>query len=85
MDGAILLFQALAAIYYTIVGTVQKIGFRKRLSKGLGRQATDQELLSISTWMRIPEVEKPTPAPDPGPQVNRLRSDSQVRIPRSRY
>jgi hypothetical protein len=53
MEGAILLYELLAGIYLTIVGGVQKIGFRKRLSKGLGRKVSDQELLSISTWMRV--------------------------------
>jgi hypothetical protein len=58
MEGAILLYELLAGIYLTIIGAVQKLGFKKRLSKGLGRKVSDQELLSISTWMRIPD-EKP--------------------------
>lgn len=42
-----------ASIYYTVVGAVQKIGFKKRLSKGLGRKVSDRELTSIATWMRV--------------------------------
>ncbi|MEA2204404.1 MAG: hypothetical protein QOE77_1180 [Blastocatellia bacterium] len=58
MDGAILLFEFLAGIYLTIAGAVQKVGFKKRLSKGLGRKVSDEELLSLSAWMRIPDEEK---------------------------
>lgn len=41
-----------AGIYYTVVGAVQKIGFKKRLRKALGRKVSNQELISITTWMR---------------------------------
>jgi hypothetical protein len=59
MQEAILLYRFLAGIYLTIVGVVQKLGFKKRLSKGLGREVSDQDLLSISTWMRIPDEKPP--------------------------
>ena len=58
MEGTLLLYEFLAGIYLTIAGGVQKVGFRKRLSKGLGRKVSDQELLSISAWMRIPDEKK---------------------------
>ncbi len=41
-----------AGIYYTLAGAVQKIGFKKQLSRGLGREVSDQELISITSWMR---------------------------------
>jgi hypothetical protein len=58
MEGAHLVYQFLAGIFLTVVAWVQKIGFRRRLSKGLGRKVSDQELLSISTWMKIADKEK---------------------------
>ena len=70
MEEAILLYKLLAGIYLTIVGVVQKIGFKKRLSKALGRKVSDQELLSISTWMRVrdeKEVITPPVATRPKP------------------
>lgn len=59
MEGAFLVYEFLAGIYFTIAGAVQKLGFKKRLSKGLGREVSDQELLSISSWMRIPDEKPP--------------------------
>jgi len=65
MEGAILLYEFLAGIYLTIAGAVQKVGFKKRLSKGLGRKVSDEELLSISAWMRIPDEGKSDHASSP--------------------
>lgn len=74
MEGAIFFYKFLAGIYLTIAGAVQKIGFKKRLSKGLGREVSDQDLLSISNWMRIPAEEKP-------PSVSRKRVRKAGRVP----
>ena len=74
MEGALLLYEFLAGIYLTIVGAVQKVGFKKRLRKGLGREVSDQDLLSISTWMRIPDEKPPASG-------SRKRARKHDRIP----
>jgi hypothetical protein len=58
MENAYLAYQMVAGIVLTVVAFVQKIGFKKRLSKGLGRKVSDQELLSISAWMKATTDEK---------------------------
>jgi len=74
MEGALLLYEFLAGIYLTIAGGVQKLGFKKRLSKGLGREVSNQDLLSISTWMRIPDEKPPASG-------SRKRERKRDRIP----
>ena len=59
MESGLLLIEFLAGVYFTIVAAVQKVGFKKRLTKGLGRDVSDQDLLSISNWMSVPD-EQPT-------------------------
>jgi hypothetical protein len=58
MESVILFYEAVAGIVLTVVGWVQKIGFKRRLSKVLGRKVSDQELLSISAWMKATADEK---------------------------
>jgi hypothetical protein len=60
MQGLLLVYEFLAGIFLTVVGWVEKIGLKRRLSKGLGRRVSDQELLSISTWMRVPDKKQVT-------------------------
>lgn len=74
MEGAILLYEFLAGVYFTIAGAVQKIGFKKRLSKGLGREVSNHDLVSISSWMRIPDEEQP-------PSDSRKRVRKADRVP----
>jgi hypothetical protein len=73
MGDVKLLYEILAGIYLTITGAVQKIGFKKRLSKGLGREVSDHDLLSISSWMRIPAEEQP-----PSGNLKRVRKADRV-------
>jgi hypothetical protein len=65
-------YHFLAGIFLTIASWVQKIGFKKRLSKGLGRSVSDQELVSISTWMRVDEKEVDSSPVAPHPKLPKL-------------
>ncbi len=58
MEGLLALYHILSAIILTIVAGVEKVGFKRRLSKALGRKVSDQELTSISTWMKAIPAEK---------------------------
>lgn len=58
MEGLLLAYEACAGIILTVVAWVQKIGFKKRLSQGLGRKVSEQELTSISAWMKATPDEK---------------------------
>jgi hypothetical protein len=46
------------AIWITISGWIVTLRARRRLKKSLGRKATDLELASLNTWMRVEEAEQ---------------------------
>jgi hypothetical protein len=46
------------AIALTVSGWIVTVRVRRRMKKSLGRKATDLELASLNTWMRVEETEK---------------------------
>jgi hypothetical protein len=46
------------AIWITISGWIITLRARRRMKKSLGRNATDLELASLKTWMRVEETEQ---------------------------
>jgi hypothetical protein len=46
------------AIWMTISGWIVTLRTRRRMKKSLGRNATDLELASLKTWMRVKEAEQ---------------------------
>jgi hypothetical protein len=46
------------AIWITISGWIVTLRARRRMKKSLGRKATDLELASLNTWMRVEEEEQ---------------------------
>jgi hypothetical protein len=46
------------AIWITISGWIITLRARRRMKKSLGRNATDLELASLKTWMRVAEEEQ---------------------------
>jgi hypothetical protein len=46
------------AIWMTISGWIVSLRARRRMKKSLGRNATDLELASLNTWMRVEEAEQ---------------------------
>ena len=46
------------AIWITISGWIITLRARRRMKKSLGRNATDLELASLKTWMRVEEEEQ---------------------------
>ena len=46
------------AIWTTISGWIVTLRTRRRMKKSLGRKATDLELASLKTWMRVEETEQ---------------------------
>ena len=46
------------AIWTTISGWIVTLRTRRRMKKSLGRKATDLELASLNTWMRVDEAEQ---------------------------
>jgi hypothetical protein len=46
------------AIWITISGWIITLRARRRMKKSLGRNATDLELASLNTWMRVEEDEQ---------------------------
>jgi hypothetical protein len=46
------------AIWITVSGWVVSLRARRRMKKSLGRRATDLELASLNTWMRVEEAEQ---------------------------
>jgi hypothetical protein len=53
-----LLILVLAAMIIGLFLWVAKLGFKRRLSKGLGRKVSDRELTSITSWMEATPDEK---------------------------
>ncbi|HWG40956.1 MAG TPA: hypothetical protein VN658_10440 [Candidatus Acidoferrales bacterium] len=52
------LFKLMTAIWITISGWIVTLRARRRMKKSLGRKATDLELASLNTWMRVEETEQ---------------------------
>ena len=46
------------AIWITLSGWIVSLRARRRMKKSLGRKATDLELASLNTWMRVEEEEQ---------------------------
>jgi len=46
------------AIALTVSGWIVTERVRRRMKKSLGRKATDLELASLKTWMRVEETEQ---------------------------
>lgn len=46
------------AIALTVSGWIVTVRVRRRMKKSLGRKATDLELASLKTWMRVEETEE---------------------------
>jgi hypothetical protein len=46
------------AIALTVSGWIVTIRVRRRMKKSLGRKATDLELASLKTWMKVEEAEQ---------------------------
>ena len=47
-----------AVIALTVSGWIVTTKVRRRMKKSLGRKATDLELASLKTWMRVEEREQ---------------------------
>ncbi|HEX4603899.1 MAG TPA: hypothetical protein VH724_07900 [Candidatus Angelobacter sp.] len=45
-------------IWITVSGWIVSLLARRRMKKSLGRKATDLELASLKTWMRVEETEQ---------------------------
>ena len=52
------LFRLTTAIWITVSGWVISLRARRRMKKSLGRKATDLELASLTTWMKVEETEQ---------------------------
>ena len=46
------------AIWITVSGWIVTLRARRRMKKSLGGKATDLELASLNTWMRVEEAEQ---------------------------
>jgi hypothetical protein len=46
------------AVWLTVSGRIVSLRARRRMKKSLGRKATDLELASLNTWMRVEEAEQ---------------------------
>jgi hypothetical protein len=52
------LYILVAVIAATVSGWIVTMQVRRRMKKSLGRKATDLELASLSTWMKVEETEQ---------------------------
>jgi hypothetical protein len=52
------LFEFGAVIALTISGWMVTMRVRRRMKKSLGRRASDLELASLKSWMRVEEAEQ---------------------------
>jgi hypothetical protein len=61
-------------IYTAFTGWIIGLEMRGKIKKDLGRNATDLDLTSIETWMKIDEIENPdverSPSPSDKPPPN---------------
>jgi len=55
LDG---LFGFVAIIAFTVSGWIVSSRVRRRMKKSLGRSASDLELASLKTWMKVEEAEQ---------------------------
>ena len=55
IDG---LFEFLGVIAVTVSAWIVTRQVRRRMQKSLGREASDLELASLKTWMRVEEAEQ---------------------------
>ncbi len=46
------------AIWLTVSGWIVTLRARRRMKKSMGRSATDLELASLKTWMKVEEREQ---------------------------
>ena len=46
------------AIWLTVSGWIVSLRARRRMKRSLGRKASDLELASLNTWMRVEETEQ---------------------------
>lgn len=46
------------AMWITVSGWIVTLRAQRRMKKSLGRKATDLELASLKTWMRVEEAEQ---------------------------
>ncbi|MFL6387445.1 MAG: hypothetical protein ACJ71U_08155 [Terriglobales bacterium] len=46
------------AIWLTVSGWIVSLRARRTMKKSLGRSATDLELASLTTWMKVEETEQ---------------------------
>jgi hypothetical protein len=46
------------AIWLTVSDWIVSLRARRRMKKSLGRKATDLELASLTTWMKVEETEQ---------------------------
>jgi hypothetical protein len=49
---------ALTIIATTVLAWIIGIQMRRKIRKDLGRKATDADLTSIDTWMKVDEIEQ---------------------------
>jgi hypothetical protein len=52
------LYVLAAVIAATVSGWIVTMQVRRRMKKSLGRSATDLELASLTTWMKVEETEQ---------------------------
>ena len=57
-DDIATLIEIAAVIALTVSGWIVTVRVRRRMKKSLGRKATDLELASLKTWMRVQEAEQ---------------------------
>lgn len=51
-------FEFVPVIAVTVSGWIVTRQVRRRMTKSLGRSATDLELASLTTWMKVEEAEE---------------------------
>ena len=54
-DNLVAVVGALFIVFLTVTGWRLKRGLKKRMERGLQRSVSDEELTSISAWMKIPD------------------------------
>ncbi|HET8888234.1 MAG TPA: hypothetical protein VFQ41_04970 [Candidatus Angelobacter sp.] len=52
------LIETVAVIALTVSGWIVTKQVRRRMKKSLGREASDLELASLNTWMKVEETEQ---------------------------
>ncbi len=57
-DAIDTLYVLAAVIAATVSGWIVTMQVRRRMKKSMGRRATDLELASLKTWMKVEEAEQ---------------------------